>query len=186
MPKGEFDERQQLETSECVSRCCGSGRETLSRKLWGLCQEGKPLFHHCIHRSHEWTGIEHEPLQTFEEGSCAGFLIQTAIWHKTDIGCDVLSVRLSSVFFDPAWCPLKGSSVVILRGGVYEGCPLRGNMALGESLSASHGSLWSWHQLKGWLRADCVYLFYVYLKLLYHWLLERKCLIAVGREECKL
>lgn len=57
-PVGDFDDRQQLETTESVRRCCGSGRETRSPKLGRLCPEGKPLFSHCGLCRHGRTRIE--------------------------------------------------------------------------------------------------------------------------------
>lgn len=65
-------------------------------------------------------------------------LISTAIWQKTDIGCDVffrLSLVFPPCFVDPARCPWRGSDAVICR----EGCAAWG-------MSSAVMLTWQWRE----------------------------------------
>ena len=65
-------------------------------------------------------------------------LISTALWQKTDIGCDGffrLSLVFPPCFVDPAWCPWRGSGAVICR----EGCAAWG-------MSTAVMLTWQWRE----------------------------------------
>ena len=147
-----------------------------------------------LHSSQTWTDENRNPnlfRQFRREAGLIAPSIQTAIWQKTDIGCDVSSqFGFSSLFCWPSAMPLKRKRVRYLQGGMFTMRDvLLGAVLTWQRKKKSRGGAGvsvSGSAFRTWLRADYVYLFYVYLKLLHHWLLDTQCLIAVRREECKL
>lgn len=129
-------------------------------------------------------------LDVFGEGSWTDFPIRTSnrTENRRGMWCFV-----SLWFF--LYCVLlrKRPRTVICRGGDAQGGVLSfcANMALGDAVEGlevlEEREFVRLASAVGYDWEQTVFIFVMFIwKLLHHWLLETKCLIAVRHEECKL